>query len=327
MFDKIVLFTKYNILLNERVLNSSFARLFSYNSLFYNWEFLDILSYYNTTKLYVFYSILLKKQNSFLRKKNNLLSNYYSVSQKSRELGDYSGKCYNVSWQVNKYNLFWSTVSHLDITKVLDLRKKISKTILENRKIFSSFFYSKSKRSFKINRLVLLLGQKKIWNMCVCLELGIVQVLLNSGLIKSVNDALNFLSSGYVYVNRQPVFSSNYILRRGDILELVFNKTYYIYLLRLRTLNDKINSKMRNKLWLKLKNKTSLTIGNERFLINCYKNNYIYKFYIPSYLEVDYSVLTTIVISGINSYFDLSFFFRKFLVYFFIRHYNWKWLS
>ena len=65
-------------------------------------------------------------------------------------------------------------------------------------------------------------------------------------------------------------------------------------------------------------------MGNERYLINIYKNNSIYKYYIPSYLEVDYSVLTVVVVMNLRTYLDFSFFFRKFLSYFFFRHYVWK---
>jgi hypothetical protein len=158
--------------------------------------------------------------------------------------------------------------------------------------------------------------------MCSNLELSIISVLVNSKLVYSNSDAKNFLANGFVYVNRQMVSDYSYIVKSGDVVELVFSKLYYMYMLRLKLVNEKVNLKMKNKLWVKLRNKINLTKGNELYLINMYKNNNIYKFYIPSYMEVDYSVLTVIIVANLKSYLDFSFFFRKFLSYFFIRHYG-----
>lgn len=319
--------SKYGIILNDKVVSTLYSKNFNYASFFCNWEYFDISIYKNTLKLYNFYSILLKKQNSFLKKKTNLLNNFYTLTQKSRNYEDNIQFSSSLSWNFFKYNFFFNYLNKLDISKVLDLRKKIKKTILENRKMLGNFLLNSSKRSFRLNRLVLLLGQKKIWAMCNNLELNIVAVLVNSRLVYTNLDALNFLKSGYIFVNRKVVFNSSYVVRKGDIIELLFSKAYYVYMLRLKLVNDKVFVKMRNKLWTKIKNKTNLTAGNERFLINVYKNNGIYKYYIPSYLEVDYSVLTIIVIMNLKTFLDFSFFFRKFLSYFFFRHYVWKWLS
>lgn len=327
LFDRLFLMSKYGIILNDKVVSTLYSKNFNYASFFCNWEYFDISIYKNTLKLYNFYSILLKKQNSFLKKKTNLLNNFYTLTQKSRNYEDNIQFSSSLSWNFFKYNFFFNYLNKLDISKVLDLRKKIKKTILENRKMLGNFLLNSSKRSFRLNRLVLLLGQKKIWAMCNNLELNIVAVLVNSRLVYTNLDALNFLKSGYIFVNRKVVFNSSYVVRKGDIIELLFSKAYYVYMLRLKLVNDKVFVKMRNKLWTKIKNKTNLTAGNERFLINVYKNNGIYKYYIPSYLEVDYSVLTIIVIMNLKTFLDFSFFFRKFLSYFFFRHYVWKWLS
>ncbi len=328
LFDRLVLLSRYSIVLNDKVLSILYSKSFSYNSFFCNWEYFDLVIYKNSIKLYSFYSILLKKQNSFLKKKVNLLNNFYTISQKSKNFDDLDlNNSYLTTWDNLKYKFFLNYSNKLDLTKVLDLRKKVKKTILENRKLFSNFLLFNSKRSFRINRLALLLGQKKIWHMCSNLELSIISVLVNSKLVYSNSDAKNFLANGFVYVNRQMVSDYSYIVKSGDVVELVFSKLYYMYMLRLKLVNEKVNLKMKNKLWVKLRNKINLTKGNELYLINMYKNNNIYKFYIPSYMEVDYSVLTVIIVANLKSYLDFSFFFRKFLSYFFIRHYGWKWLS
>jgi hypothetical protein len=84
---------------------------------------------------------------------------------------------------------------------------------------------------------------------------------------------------------------------------------------------------MRNKLWIKLKNKYNLTAQNELYLFNLYKNNIIFKYKLPAYIEVDYFTLSIVVIKNIHNFYDINFFFRKFLSFFFFRQYNWKWIS
>lgn len=113
--------------------------------------------------MYIFYNILLKKQNSFLKKKNNLLNNYYSAVQKFKNNEDFAlDQVGDLSYSFSKINFFVASVSKFDTSKVLDLRKKLKKTILENRKIFANFLLFNSKRSYRLNKKILLLGGKRI---------------------------------------------------------------------------------------------------------------------------------------------------------------------
>ena len=84
--------------------------------------------------------------------------------------------------------------------------------------------------------------------MCNNLELNIVNVLVNSRLVHTNSDALNFLKSGYVFINRKVSFNSSYVVKRGDVVELSFSKAYYMYMLRLKLVSEKVFMKMRNKL-------------------------------------------------------------------------------
>jgi ribosomal protein S4 len=114
--------------------------------------------------------------------------------------------------------------------------------------MFGNFLVVKSKRAFRLNKAILSLGRRKLWAMANSLELNIVNVLVSSRLIYSSADAKNFLSNGYVYVNRRAVNDAAYVLKKGDVLELVFSKLYFIYLSRLKLVNEKVYIKMKNKL-------------------------------------------------------------------------------
>jgi len=320
---------KYYLLVNDKILNTFYNKNYLYASVFFNLELLDIFMLDKSIKQYNIQQLWLKKQVTFLKKKNNLLNNFYEITQKNKasiENGETSSY-YSLSTNNNLYRLYEHSTNTLDFSKVIDLRKKVKKTILENRKNLVNFLLNGSKRSKKISSLVSLLGKKKIWFMCNILELNIIHVLLNSCLVKSYMDAINFIKNGYVYINRRMVSNTKYVVKKGDVIEIFYSKLYFRYLLQFRFINEKTYLKIRNKLWAKIKNKTSLTSGNERYLIKYYKDNSLFKYHIPSYIEVDFSVLSLIIVANIKSFYDLSYYFRKNLSYYFIRQYNWKWLS
>lgn len=117
--------------------------------------------YKNSIKTYCFYSVLFKKQNSFLKKKNNLLNNFYSTSQRSKYSDSFNSlDSYYLGCDSLYYKLYFNDLNKFDLSKVLDLRKKVKKTVLENRKIFTNFLL-KNDRSFKVSRLASYLGKKK----------------------------------------------------------------------------------------------------------------------------------------------------------------------
>lgn len=111
---------------------------------------------------------MVKKTSYIFEKKNNLLNNFYEVTQKNKIFIENSeiNSQYSLLTSNNLYKLYEHNLNALDFSKVIDLRKKVKKTILENRKNLINFLLIGSKRSKKISRLVSLLGKKK-FDLCV----------------------------------------------------------------------------------------------------------------------------------------------------------------
>lgn len=311
---------------NDKIFSNIYTKLFNYNTIFINYYFFKFYNI-NDKYSYIFNYILLKKQNSFLRKKVNLFNNFYSMSQKSNKLFDRKlEKKTDLSYFINYYKLDYNTVINLDAQKLIDLKKKMKKTILDNRKIIKKVVFTNTVRSYSLTRFINVFGKKKIWNNIISFEFRLLNILINSGLIKSYNDGLIFLKLNGIFVNRGLIKNANYLLVKGDIVELLYTKMYYIYLLKFKYICEKNILKIRNKIWLKFKNKHSLTEKNENNVLNVYINNWLLKYNIPNYLEVDYFTLTVCIVSSLKNINETSFFFRRFFALYLFRLYNWKWL-
>lgn len=311
---------------NDKIFSNLYNKIFNYTTIFVNYYF---FKYYNvnTKNSYIFNYILLKKQNSFLKKKLNLFNNFYVMSQKSsRSFEKKFEKKSELEYFINLYRIKNESVISLESQKLVDLKKKMKKTILENRKILKKVVFLNTVRSYTLNKFISFFGKKKIWNNIISFEFRLINILLNSGLVKSYNDVIILLKLNLVCVNKYIMHNMYHTLAKGDLIELTYTKIYYIYLLKFKYICEKNILKIRNKIWLKFKNKHTLTEKNENNILNIYLNNWLLKYNIPNYLEVDYFTLTVFIVSNLKNINETSFFFRRFFALYLFRLYNWKWI-
>lgn len=325
-FYKITFFIKMVFYFSDKMYTSIYSKLFNYTNIFLNYSFYR-LYLINDKYSYLFNYILLKKQNSFLKKKINLFNNFYSMTQKNNRLWERKVTLnYDLTYFINQYKIDADLFSNLDCQKLVDLKKKLKKTILDNRKIFRRLSFNKSTRSQHITNFISFFGKKKLWQNIHNFEFRIINILLGSGLLRSYQDGLYLLRLKGVYINRILVKNSNYIVKKGDCVELIYSKLYFLYLLKFKYICEKNIMKIRTKIWIKFKNKHSLTTHNEDNILNIYINNWLLKYSIPLYLEVDYFTLSIVVVANLKNVHELSFFFRRFFTFYLYRLYNWKWL-
>jgi hypothetical protein len=147
-------------------------------------------------------------------------------------------------------------------------------------------------------------------------------ILINSGLIFSYFDSFNFLKNKCVYLNRVSKANPYITVKKGDLIELILSKNYFIYLFFLNNNFEKNINKLKNKLSTKFKNKDSSSEKSDSYMLKLLKNNYIFKKNIPNYMEVDFFVLSVFIIKNINNYLNLSFINRKFIVFYMYKLYN-----
>jgi hypothetical protein len=182
-------------------------------------------------------------------------------------------------------------------------------------------------RSYKATRVISKFSKKKLWNNIIIFEFKLINVLVNSGLIKSYTDGLTVLRLNSIFVNRAVIRNPCYTLAVGDIIELLFSKIYFIYLVKFKHICEKHIIKLRNKIWLKFAENINVTTSNENDIIKVYLNNWLFKYNIPNYLEIDYFTLSIFIVSNLKNINDISFFFRRFFSLYLFRLYNWKWLA
>lgn len=325
---KIFFFSKLNLIINEKLMFLFYSKIYNFMSIFYNYYYLSFYSNIFFEKdLYLFNYILLKKQNSFLKKKINLINSFYGVFQKSNRFIDRNKNFRYLNFFFKYYKIDFETKLSINTQKIIDLRKKLKKLILENRKFVNSSVFSKAVRSYKLTRWFNLLGRKKNWNIFVLYELKLLNIFLLVHFVRSFTDVIKLIKLGGIYVNRLVQFNHNYICKKGDLLELFVSKIYFIYLIKYKNISEKNIVKIKNKLFLKLKNKYSLTRSNEHQLLKLFKDNLVFKYYIPLYLEVDFLTLTVIILQNVKNFNEINFFFKKFFILYLFRLYNWKWLN
>lgn len=152
LLNKIFLFSKLILLINEKVLFSMYTKIFNFLSIFYNYYYLTFFSVNYFQNTYIFNYILLKKQNSFLKKKINLINNFYNVFQKSNKIIDRHKNFKNINFFLKFYKLNYNLKINLNTQKVIDLRKKLKKLVLENRKFVNFSVFKNTVRSYRLTK-------------------------------------------------------------------------------------------------------------------------------------------------------------------------------
>lgn len=281
----------------------------------------------------------LKKQNSLIKKKINISNVLFSFNAKKTKLLEKSNNFiednqkYNKGLNVKYLNFFFYldmfsvNTNKLNFSKMIDLKKKLKKLILMNRKVLNMLNFSKTRYSKHLTNTILIKSKQKSWWNVINFEMQLFFILINSGLIFSYFDSFNFLKNKCVYLNRVSKANPYITVKKGDLIELTLSKNYFIYLFFLNNNFEKNINKLKNKLSTKFKNKDSSSEKSDSYMLKLLKNNYIFKKNIPNYMEVDFFVLSVFIVKNINNYLNLSFINRKFIVFYMYKLYNWKWIS
>jgi hypothetical protein len=161
-FYKITFFVKIIFYFSDKIYTNIYNKLFNYTNIFINYYFYKFYIL-NDKFNYIFNYILIKKQNSFLKKKINLFNNFYVMSQKNTKNFDKKNDKKNeLNYFINYYKVTNDLFVELDAQKLVDLKKKLKKTILENRKILKKITFNKATRSHNISKFINIFGKKKI---------------------------------------------------------------------------------------------------------------------------------------------------------------------
>ncbi len=341
-----------------------FVRFLKISFLFSNYKFVSQISGFYNKSFYLNQVLVLKKQNTILKKRLNTLSEFFSFiairKKKWRSkfrFFKYFKKLKNLDYRIssrfnekkklkkyykffnfNVYNYFYFNYfkrfkyasklgKNIYDPRVIDFKKRLKSFLLENRKIYSIVNFGSLKKAKAITRSINLKSKQKIWWNIVNFDKYLYNILISSRLVYTYYDSFIFIKNKYVYMNRFSVTNPHKILSKGDCIELIINKKYFFYIRYLNKLYDRNLYKLRCEFRYKMKNKKSYVCSNYDRWNRLFRDNYFFRKKIPLYLEVDFFVLSVVFVRDIVNIFDLSFVNRKIISYSMYKLYNWKWIS
>lgn len=274
---------------------------------------------------------MFKKQNSLLKKKFNYLHNLHPIFYKK----NFKKKINIDNFKLNKLKLFKNlyTIKFLlnksikyNSINTLNGKKKLKKVILNNRGLYNFLNYNTFKTSKKLSTYISKKSKLKNIANLLSLEYSAFNIILNSNLVKSYTDLIILSNSKSIFLNRMPLKKLNKELNSGDIIEFYLSKKLFSYINYFKELITKNIIKIRNRLWykLRLKDKNKLDYNKNTLINNVFKNNFLFKAYIPNYIEIDYYTLTIFIIIKSFNFNSYTLNIKKILVLYLFKLYNWK---
>jgi|HigsolmetaAR201D_1030396.scaffolds.fasta_scaffold01002_23 hypothetical protein len=213
-----------------------------------------------------------------------------------------------------------------DNNKNIDMKRRWFKFFNKNRLLLKFILGIKKQKQFQITKIFSKISKGSVLANLMKFEFSLRNILVRSKLALNLNDAEFFIKNKLVYVNGL-VANSDLVLNKGDVVSLVFSEKYFHF----------FKSSFSQKL------KLTYSVGYRLWRLNRFKNNFykqsptgipdwvfkISHFYddVPSFIEVDYTILSLNLVKLPINYIDYNFYFMKFITPFLTRHYNWKYVN
>lgn len=302
-----------------------------FKKIFINNNYLNLFSLKNNKKLYLYYYIMFKKQNSLMKKNFHYLHNLHPIFYKKnlkKKISLTSIKNKNFKLIKNFYilKLILKKNNNSKNINILKIRKKFQKVILKNRRLYKFLKFNSFKSSQSLSKDITINSKVKTLNNLLNLEYSLFNVILNTNIIKSYEDLKLLSRSNSIFLNRNLIKNLNKVLEVGDLIEFNLSYRFYSYMLYFKNVFIKHITKIRNKIWykLKFKDKNKLDYTKNSLLNNVFKNNLIFRNNIPGYLEVDYYTLSIVILMKNFNFNSLNINIKKILVIYLFKLYNWK---
>lgn len=278
--------------------------------------------------------IVFKKKVSLLKRKDKL-KNFLLL--RTNVLRNY--KLFNAFTSTNKNMLvtknspLFNTVmkkkksfSNYEVSKILELKKRWYKFFSTNRNVLKRFLNIEKNKQFQITKTFSKKIKATSLTNLLQFEFSLFNCLLRSRIVFTLEESKFLINNSFVFVNGVLVTNPNYFLKLGDVINIRFSKKYFYFY------KTNFNSKL----------KLTHAVGYRLWRLNRFKNNFykqspigipdwIFKlsfFFedVPSFLEVDYISLSFGLIKYPINYYDYNYYFNKFISFYLMRLYNWKYV-
>lgn len=329
--------------------------------------FFSIIAVFNSKKITLFFKffkkkikneinflIFLKKKGLIFRKgrdfyrpfKNTIFKNKIAfkqlvqqrvgiVTSHSHLINNVKSKPYSKASKISRVNKsFFEVLDHRqkvkkqkrkrpDIKKI-NFKSNFSYRKKENSTFLKSFFLKKKVLKKKIDSFFKKWsGKNNYYTNFFCL---LFMSLIRSKLVKFMLDCKFFIKKGLIFVNSTVIRDPFFVLKVGDRVQIPFFKKYYIFLRSNRAFLKKKIKKMKKRYFRLVsvdKPLKSFFSWDPSFL----KKFVFYNIDIPSNLEVDFFMLTIIVIKKEKHNLKKNIYISKIMSIFLSKSYNWKRIS
>lgn len=209
--------------------------------------------------------------------------------------------------------------------KNIDTTKKFSLIFSKNRFFLNLFLNKKIYKNKKlkiINKYFLHKNKKQIINYFT-FNLG--NVLIMSNFCVNNQDSIYFIKNKFVYLNKK-ITTRNKITKKNDIINLNFNKSFFIFYKNNQKKYINFFSKMLKK--KKLFQKKKFYFKKKFYKINkLWTNKISNDVNLLKFLEIDFFTMSIIIIRKFNTFYNLNNFNINYFNLYLIRNYFWKLVS
>lgn len=316
--------------------------------IFVNFRFLNFFQIKNNFKNYLFYYIYFKKKNSLLKKKYNYLKNINPIRfrhkfrrrRKVKFTFRFRKKILkrmkNKVKQKKSSNFNRLLVKTLDYLKFFKKRKtkyshpflrcnkKIKKTLSINRVFYDFLNYNEFNKFKTRKKDIYLKTQRNINYILLDFEFNIINILLNSSLIRSYQDAKFLVKKKLIYVNRTLLGNFKYTTKLNDIIELIYSLKFFHYFHYFKKIVKKKMFKFRIRIWFRVRYKRQkLEYFRKNIYLNrLFKSITFFRFKFFNYYEIDFFSFTLFIIKKDLNLFNINIILKKLLVVYLFRLYN-----
>lgn len=210
--------------------------------------------------------------------------------------------------------------------KEINIKSRFNRVFYENRKIFSFLFNRKNLRQKKFNQYYSNWLKKDYFDIILTFESSLKNILLRSKFAFTEAHCDFLLANKLVFVNGVVVMSKNFVMKTGDRIQLIISQYYYFYYRQVLSDMIYLKKSLNLRVWKMVRfndniHKQSATHVPTWILLLSY-----YFLDVPRYIEVDYTVLTSILIYEPIHLHDFNSVAKNFLNLFLMRLYNWRYI-
>ena len=207
------------------------------------------------------------------------------------------------------------------------MNRRFNKRFYANRLVFKNVFLPLKAKQFSITRFVENFKTHPTHNFYTQVQLFLFTILLSSQFFFFKSDCFFFLKKFGVFLNGKLCSNPYKVLMVGDVVQIPVTCSFFFFLKKFNNISifffRKYSSKF-HKIYASKKKK----YRTRSYYMPKWVNRLAYVSEdIPSFLEVDFSILSVIIVYNCNSLFDIHSGISNYILLYLYRTYNWRTLA